>query len=159
MDALVEEQVSAIGRVRLIVEPEHVGGTEAVGEVGHGRRQQARGTKPLAIDHEASEGTPVWERRCGDAVVVAPGIDGLVKDLGELFDTVSFAGRPIGGEHQSIRLDHPQPGPSRRRCEGIDRLGAAGLLSGRRQRCRRKQEHGHDHPDRVAHVSQFIQTT
>jgi hypothetical protein len=139
MDALVEEQVSAIGRVRLIVEPEHVGGTEAVGEVGHGRRQEARGTKPLAIDHEASEGTPVWERRRGDAVVVAPGIDGLVEDLGEVAHTVAVASRPIGGEHQPIRFDHPQPGPSRRRRQGIDRLGASQLLSGHRRPCRREQ--------------------
>jgi hypothetical protein len=159
MHALVEKQMTTIGRVRLVLEPEHVCGTEAVGEVGDRRRQQAGSAKSLAIDHEASEGTPVGQRRCGDAVVVAPGIDGLVEDLGEAVNTVALASRPIGGEHQPIRLDDPQPGPSRRRREGIDRLGASQLLSGYHRPCRCDQEHGHDHPDRVAHVSQFIQTT
>ena len=124
VNALVEEEVAAIGRVRLVLEPEHVVGTEAIGEVGDGRWQQAGVTKPFAIDHEASAGPPVGQGRRGDAVVPAPGFEGAIEHGREFLDAVAVASRSIGDERQPMRLDDPEPGASRPGRKGSDGLVA-----------------------------------
>ena len=58
MHALVEEEVSAIGGVRLVEQPETVVQTESVGELRDFRGEQAGGTEAFAIHDQAAAGTP-----------------------------------------------------------------------------------------------------
>ena len=121
MDSFVEQQMTPVGRIGLVGHPESLVVAMAVGKVGDLLRQQAGRTKPLAIDDEAAEGPPLFMRRGIEGVVCAPSRPRLVEDAGQIIDAVAGAGRSIGDEHEVVALQHPQPCPSCRRREGIDR--------------------------------------
>ena len=135
MHALVQQQMTAVGRIRLVGHPESVVVAMAVGKVGDLLRQQAGRTEPLAIDDEAAERPPLSMRRGIEGVVLAPCRPRLVEDAGQILDAVTGAGWSIGDEHEVVALQHPQPRPSCRRGEGIDRgcidrIGSAAPLAG-----------------------------
>lgn len=140
MHALVEQQVTAVCRTRLVGHPEAAASTKPVCEVGDCSGQQPRSTEPLAIDDEAPEGPPLAVLLRIKTEMKAPVIPCLVKNTGEILDAVSGTGRSIGDEHNVVALQHPEACPPRGRYECIEknsiicsghRIGLAGDAAGR----------------------------
>jgi hypothetical protein len=105
--ALVQQQVTTVGRIGLVHQPEAVAVAEPVDEGRDLGRQESRGAKPLAIHHQATETPPVGERVGLHRVMVAPRSDGLVEDARQIFDTVPVSRWPVGDEHEPSRLEQP----------------------------------------------------
>ena len=111
MHSFVQQQMTSVGRIRLVGHPEAVTLAESRLEVGNAVRQQTRRAEPFAIDHETSEGTPVAVLRGIDLEVCAPSSKRLIEEPGQILDAVADAGRPVGGQREMLAFQHAEPGP------------------------------------------------
>ena len=122
MHAFVEEEVTAVGGVGRIDEPEAVAVAEAVGKVGHRAivGEEAGGAEWLSIRHQASAGAPRGHALRIEGVVIAPGGEGLVEDPRQIVDPVAGPGWPVGHEDEPFSRDDAEAGPAGRGLEPRD---------------------------------------
>jgi hypothetical protein len=120
MHALVQQQMSPVGGIRLVGHPEPLAVAEPIREIGNIIRQQSGRAKSLAIDDETAAGPPLAVRIRIEREMPAPCGPRLVEDAGQILDAVAGTDRSIGDEHEVIAFQHSQPCPSCRRHERVD---------------------------------------
>jgi hypothetical protein len=106
--AFMQQQMSAVVRARLIVQPTFVAARVTVEKLGHVGGQQPRGLESGRLVHQRRSHPPVLVLLGIKAKVLAPQIEGLIENLRQFIDIRRRL--QIGIEHQSLAFEFPDAG-------------------------------------------------
>jgi hypothetical protein len=142
----VEQEVPAVGGVRLVGKPESMPVAEAVHECGHVVGQQAGGPKPFPVHDETAEGPPRTEPVRIQPVMPTPRVEGLIEYAGQLRNPVPVPHGAVGREHEPLPRQHAQARADRALRQHGDGLRLGGTdLGGSRPRSQHGEQGGHGH--------------